>query len=75
MHRISPHVTHKFLRVRPSEKLSTLIHILNEPTPEKTVMIFCNKKSTVHFVSKELIFNGFSVDKMHGGLGVKVTIE
>lgn len=71
MHRISPHVTHTFMRIRPSEKLSTVISLLSESkaqTHNKLTMIFCNKKETVYWLTKELIFHGLSAEMMHSGL-------
>ncbi|XP_039254429.2 putative ATP-dependent RNA helicase DDX28 [Styela clava] len=72
MHRISPHVTHKFLRVRSSEKLATLLNILNESkVNEYLTMIFCNKKESVHWLTKELIFHGLHAEMIHSGLDIK----
>lgn len=72
MHRISPHVTHKFLRVKASEKLATLLTFLQESEKQKeTSMVFCNSRKSVIYLTKELAFHGLNVHGIHRELEMK----
>ncbi|MGM5481679.1 MAG: DEAD/DEAH box helicase [Nanobdellota archaeon] len=52
--------------VPKSQKFSLLLHLLKEET-SKLVMVFCNTRKTVDFVTKNLRSQGVDATAIHGG--------
>ncbi|MBW2968280.1 DEAD/DEAH box helicase [Candidatus Woesearchaeota archaeon] len=48
-------------------KFSLLVHLLKKEEHSGLVMVFCNSKNNVDFVSKNLKANGIAAHGMHGG--------
>ncbi|XP_009859879.2 putative ATP-dependent RNA helicase DDX28 [Ciona intestinalis] len=70
LHRVSPHVTHNFMRVKPSEKISEMVAVLNKPD-RGPVMVFCNTRHSVRQVIKGLHENGIAALSVNGSMHTK----
>jgi len=61
LHRLAPHVHHKFFRCKPSMKDSFFLNLLNEMWTKKNfppTMVFCNRNDSVHYLQILLNNNG-----------------
>uniref|UniRef100_H2YZQ0 RNA helicase n=1 Tax=Ciona savignyi TaxID=51511 RepID=H2YZQ0_CIOSA len=70
LHRVSPHVTHNFLRVKPSEKIGELVQLVCK-ADRGPVMVFCNTKQSVKRTVKGLHENGIAAMSVDGGMLTK----
>lgn len=70
-------IEHVFYRVKGEEKLDYLVKLLKKELPE-TAVIFCRTKENVDLAFERLKKEGYSVNKIHGGMLQKertVTME
>ncbi|CAK8678104.1 unnamed protein product [Clavelina lepadiformis] len=77
LHRVSPHVTHRFLRVRPSEKLGELVKVI-ESNQKKQTLVFCNTKASVGKVYQACQENAIPATLIDGSIIAKkrsLTVE
>ena len=74
---ITDRIDHVFYRVKGEEKLDYLVNLLKKELPE-TAVIFCRTKENVDLAFERLKKEGYSVNKIHGGMLQKertVTME
>ena len=67
LHRLPTHVTHRFLRCLPSNKMALVVKsagILCEQG--KQGIIFCNNAQSCFSVARECLLNGVSVSRLDG---------
>lgn len=64
---ITDRIEHVFYRVKGEEKLDYLDKLLKKELPETTV-IFCRTKENVDLAFERLKKEGYSVNKIHGGM-------
>jgi ATP-dependent RNA helicase DeaD len=69
---VESHIDHDKLKqvyydVQPSSKFSLLIHLLKDEKSD-LVMVFCNTRRSVDYVTKHLSKNGMEAVAIHGGL-------
>lgn len=64
---ITDRIDHIFYRVKGEEKLDYLVKLLKKELPE-TVVIFCRTKENVDLAFERLKKEGYSVNKIHGGM-------
>ncbi|MBT3406832.1 DEAD/DEAH box helicase [Candidatus Woesearchaeota archaeon] len=60
-------LTQVYYEMQRNQKLSLLIHLLNEEE-NGLVMVFCNTRRTTDFVTKNIKANGMKATAIHGGL-------
>jgi ATP-dependent RNA helicase DeaD len=60
-------IEHKYVVVKPIEKLEVLLHFLNSKEGERGI-IFCKTKAAVNKLAKNLAINKFSSGAIHGSL-------
>ncbi|OAB78006.1 DEAD/DEAH box helicase [Cochleicola gelatinilyticus] len=60
-------IDHKYVVVKPIEKLDVLMHFLNTRQGERGI-IFCKTKAAVNKLAKKLAINKFSSGALHGSL-------
>jgi len=72
LHRVTTHVNHKFVRVKPSEKIPTLLKLLEESRMHSTI-IFCNQHQTVQKVYNACVEHGLLVAKVDSADFVEVS--
>ena len=60
-------LTQVYYEMQRNQKLSLLIHLLNEED-NGLVMVFCNTRRTTDFVTKNIKANGMKATAIHGGL-------
>lgn len=64
---ITDRIDHVFYRVKGEEKLDYLVNLLKKELPE-TAVIFCRTKENVDLAFERLKKEGYSVNKIHGGM-------
>ncbi|MDY4077581.1 MAG: DEAD/DEAH box helicase [Clostridium sp.] len=64
---ITDRIEHVFYRVKGEEKLDYLVKLLKKELPE-TAVIFCRTKENVDLTFERLKKEGYSVNKIHGGM-------
>lgn len=64
---ITDRIEHVFYRVKGEEKLDYLVKLLKKELPE-TAVIFCRTKENVDLAFERLKKEGYSVNKIHGGM-------
>ena len=64
---ITDRIDHVFYRVKGEEKLDYLVKLLKKEIPE-TAVIFCRTKQNVDLAFEKLKKEGYSVNKIHGGM-------
>ncbi|XP_029844893.2 probable ATP-dependent RNA helicase DDX28 [Ixodes scapularis] len=72
LHRLLPHVQHKFLRLRSSSKAGALIEtVKTDANAGRPVMVFSNAAPSCKWVAHFLAENNISVTSLHGDLLLK----
>uniref|UniRef100_A0A6B0VDR7 RNA helicase n=1 Tax=Ixodes ricinus TaxID=34613 RepID=A0A6B0VDR7_IXORI len=72
LHRLLPHVQHKFLRLRSSSKAGALIETVKaDANAGRPVMVFSNATPSCKWVAHFLAENNVSVTSLHGDLLLK----
>lgn len=64
---ITDRIEHLFYRVKGEEKLDYLVKLLKKELPE-TAVVFCRTKENVDLAFERLKKEGYSVNKIHGGM-------
>ena len=72
LHRISPHVKHGFLRVKPSEKFNEFMKIL-EGLKNSPTIVFCNKHNTAAWLHSACQENAIPSLYIGGRINPKVS--
>ncbi|CAH1263418.1 DDX28 [Branchiostoma lanceolatum] len=75
LHRVMPHVSQKFLRVKPSSKAATLLELVKQDVNEGCpVIVFCNTFSSADWLSHTLRENNIKHSKITGKLSASVRV-
>lgn len=64
---ITDRIEHLFYKVKGEEKLDYLVKLLKKELPE-TAVVFCRTKENVDLAFERLKKEGYSVNKIHGGM-------
>ena len=72
LHRVSTHISHRFLRVKPSEKLNLLLKEVENKNPKDKIIIFCNQTNTCKAICKLAFQNGILISRCDGTISPKV---
>ena len=72
LHRVPPHITQKFLRVRPSEKMDNLIKMLISRSKNRGTIVFCNYRKSATNVANACEENNIDAVKLDKSLSSKV---
>lgn len=72
LHRLLPHVQHKFLRLKSDTKAGALVETVKmDASAGRAVMVFCNATPSCKWVAHFLAENNVSVASLHGSLPPK----
>merc|ERR1719322_161477 len=71
LHRVSTHISHHFLRVKPSEKLNLLLKEVENKNPKDKIIIFCNQTNTCKAICKLAFQNGILISRCDGTISPK----
>ncbi|XP_035693515.1 probable ATP-dependent RNA helicase DDX28 [Branchiostoma floridae] len=75
LHRVMPHVSQKFLRVKPSSKAATVLELVKQDVNVNCpVIVFCNTFSTADWLSHTLRENNINHSKITGKLSASVRL-
>jgi len=74
LHRVPPHITQKFIRVRPSQKMDNLIKLLSSRKDRGTI-VFCNYRKSATMVASACDENNIDVVKLDKSLSSKERSE
>ncbi|XP_055918100.1 probable ATP-dependent RNA helicase DDX28 [Eupeodes corollae] len=75
LHRLMPHITHKFLRMNKSDRPANLLGMVkSELSKKRPVIVFGNKSSTSDYVSMFLNNNGVNCINLNGDMLMKIRI-
>lgn len=76
LHRLLPHVQHKFLRMKSQHKAGALLELVKKDADAgRASMVFSNAASCCEWVTRFLEENHVSVTKLHGELRAQVRKE
>lgn len=70
---ITDRIEHLFYKVKGEEKLDYLVKLLKKSIPE-TAVVFCRTKENVDLAFERLKKEGYSVNKIHGGMLQKIEL-
>ncbi|XP_055839847.1 probable ATP-dependent RNA helicase DDX28 [Episyrphus balteatus] len=75
LHRLMPHITHKFLRMNKSDRPANILTLVkSELAKKRPVIVFGNKSSTSDYVSMFLNNNGVNCINLNGDMLMKIRI-
>ncbi|XP_019631042.1 PREDICTED: probable ATP-dependent RNA helicase DDX28 [Branchiostoma belcheri] len=75
LHRVMPHVSQKFLRVKSSSKAATVLELVKQDVNEGCpVIVFCNTFSSADWLSHTLRENNIKHSKITGKLSATVRL-
>lgn len=75
LHRLMPHITHKFLRMNKSDRPANILNLVkSELAKKRPIIIFGNKSSTSDYVSMFLNNNGVNCINLNGDMLMKIRI-
>ncbi|EDO32254.1 predicted protein, partial [Nematostella vectensis] len=76
LHRVLPHVRHKFIKLNQHEKAERIVELLKKDSksPGQTI-VFCNSASSCDWLARHLEQHNLSLIRLHGNIPPKIRCE
>jgi len=73
LHRVLPHVRHKFVKIAQNEKPEKLLELLREDLeiPDRRTVVFCNTTQSCDFLGHFLTVNEIPHIKLHSSIAIQ----